>query len=154
MMLSQGLPMTSPQPPTRYRKFQLVPGCHEGGAPAWTCVPIVQTVYRPRGTIDMASVDAAKLASRSDAAMTTPLATLFFPSPSPTASLLASLAVFAIVLAAWPIRQHSARPCRRPLWPEAGPGDRGAAHGASHLRDGFVADPCRDRRHSADAAGG
>jgi MFS transporter, MHS family, proline/betaine transporter len=35
--------------------------------------------------------------------MTTPLATLFFPSSSPTASLLATLAVFAIAFVARPI---------------------------------------------------
>jgi MFS transporter, MHS family, proline/betaine transporter len=51
----------------------------------------------------MASVDAARLAARSDAAMTTPLATLFFPSSSPTASLLTTLAVFAIAFVARPI---------------------------------------------------
>jgi MFS transporter, MHS family, proline/betaine transporter len=81
----------------------------------------------------MASVDAARLANRSDDAMTTPiqrrrvifagtigsvveyydfgvygyvattLAALFFPSSSPTASLLATLAVFAIAFVARPI---------------------------------------------------
>jgi len=81
----------------------------------------------------MASVDAARLAARSDDAMTTPiqrrrvlfagaigsvveyydfgvygyaattLAALFFPSSSPTASLLATLAVFAIAFVARPI---------------------------------------------------
>jgi MFS family permease len=50
----------------------------------------------------MASVDAARLAARSDAAMTTPFATLFFPSSSRTASLLATLAVFAIAFVARP----------------------------------------------------
>jgi MHS family proline/betaine transporter-like MFS transporter len=81
----------------------------------------------------MASVDAARLAARSDDAMTMPiqrrrvvfagaigsvveyydfgvygyaattLAALFFPSSSPTASLLATLAVFAIAFVARPI---------------------------------------------------
>jgi MFS transporter, MHS family, proline/betaine transporter len=81
----------------------------------------------------MASADAARLATRSDDAMTTPiqrrrvifagtigsvveyydfgvygyvattLAALFFPSSSPTASLLATLAVFAIAFVARPI---------------------------------------------------
>jgi MFS transporter, MHS family, proline/betaine transporter len=81
----------------------------------------------------MASVDGGRLAARSDAAMTTPiqrrrvifagaigsvveyydfgvygyaattLAALFFPSSSPTASLLATLAVFAIAFVARPI---------------------------------------------------
>jgi hypothetical protein len=58
----------------------------------------------------MANVDAAKLAARNDAAMTTPLAALFFPSSSPAASLLATLAVFAIVFVARPfgsVLRHS-----------------------------------------------
>jgi hypothetical protein len=64
----------------------------------------------------MASVDAARLAARSDAAMTTPLAAQFFPSSSPTAS--ATLAVFAIEFVARPfgsVLRHSTDAAARVL---------------------------------------
>jgi MFS family permease len=87
------------------------------------------------------------------AAMTTPLATLFFPSSSPTASLLATLAVFAIAFVARPIGSillgHVGDHYGRKPAPAIA-----VLHMALATFAMGLSHPCRDRRHSADAAGG
>jgi hypothetical protein len=91
-----------PQTSTRYRASQLVPGSHKSSAPVWRCVPVEP--YCRQYTVAAAAGDLCRrhrsVVEYYDFGVygyaATTLAALSFPSSSPTASLLATLAVFAI----------------------------------------------------------